>query len=151
MKHKKGSIVIVAVFVLLTAALAVIHLTTREQVPEGSLAVSYNGQIRYIDVDSLDLIEVSGTVVNGKGEEKEVREQGIAVSDVLRAAGVEPAAISGVTVTADDEFSAELSADEINEDGKAYLTEDEEALTLIVFGDSNSKRRVHNVVKMGVY
>lgn len=151
MKHRKGIIGIIAVLVLLTATLAVIHLNTREKVPEGSLAISYGGKVHYMDIDSQDLIEVSGTVVNGKGEEKEVHEQGIAVSDVLRAVEIDPATISGVTVTADDEFSAKLSADEINENGKAYLTDDGEAMTLIVFGDSNSKRRIHNVVKIDAY
>ena len=151
MKHKKSIVGILAALVLLTAALAIIHLTTRDHVPEGSLAISYNGKVHYVETDSLDLIEVSGTVVNGKGEEKEVHEQGAAISDVLRIAGIDLEKIGGVTVTAADEFSAELSADEINEDGKAYLTDDGESMTLIVFGDSNSKRRVHNVVKMNVY
>ena len=150
MNHKKSIIGIIAALVLLTAVFTVIHLTTRSRVPEGSLAINYNGKVCYVEIDSKDLIEVRGTVVNGKGEEKEVHEQGIAVSDVLRAAGIDLTAISGVTVTADDEFSAELSADEVNEDGKAYLTDDGETMTLIVFGDSNSKRRIHNVVSLTV-
>lgn len=151
MKHKKAIIGIIAVLVLLTAILAVIHLSTRDQVPEGSLAINYSGKVHYIDLGSQDLVEVNGTVINGKGEVKEVHEQGIAVSDMLRAAGIDPVAIESVTVTADDEFSAELSAEEINEDGKAYLTDDGEAINLVVFGDSNSKRRIHNVVKIEVY
>ena len=151
MKHKKVVLGIIAVLVLLTAVLAVVHLSTRDKVPEGSLMINYNGESRYIRVDELDLVEVSGTVVNGKGEEKEVREQGIAVSDVLIAAGIDPTAVSGVTVTAADGFAAELSGDEVNEAGKAFLTDDGEEATLIVFGDSNSKRRVHNATKLDVY
>ena len=151
MKYKKVAFGIIAVLILLTVVLAAVHLNTRDKVPERSLMISYKGESRYIQIEELNLVEVSGTVINGKGEEKEVCEQGIAVSDVLQAAGIDPSAIGGVTVTADDAFSAELSAAEINEDGKAYLTDDGEAVTLIVFGDPNSKRKVHNVVGLRVY
>ena len=151
MNYKKAAFGIIAVLILMTAVLAAVHLNTREKAPEGSLMISYKGENRYIQIEELNLVKVSGTVVNGKGEEKEICEQGIAVSDVLQAAGIELTAIGGVTVTADDEFSAELSAAEIREDGKAYLTDDGEAVTLIIFGDPNSKRRVHNVVSLRVY
>ena len=54
-------------------------------------------------------------------------------------------------MTADDEFSAELSGDEVNEAGKAYLVgEDDGSMRLVVFGDSNAKRNVRNVVSVEI-
>ena len=113
--------------------------------------VNYQGKTTYIELDKLTTVEVSGTIVNGKGEEKTVHEQGVSVADVLRAADIDPAAITGVSVTASDEFSADLSAEEVNEAGKAFLSEDGEGgMKLIVFGDPNSKRNVRDVVKLDV-
>lgn len=133
---------------LVTAVLAAVVLGGREKLPERSLLVTFRGAERLVDLDSLTLRPVSGTVINGKGEEKEVSGQGLDLSQLLQAAGIDPAAVSAVTVTADDAFSARLSGEEVNEDGKAVLTDDGEELTLIVFGDTNSKRRVHNVVRI---
>ena len=151
MKQKKLIIGILAILVLLTAVLALIHFNTRAQVPEGALMVNYQGKSAYIELNKLTMAEVSGTVVNGKGEEKQINEQGVGIADVLQAAGIDPAAVGGVTVTAADEFSAELSAEEVTDTGKAFLVEDGEgSVKLIVFGDSNAKRNVRDVVKLDV-
>ena len=89
--------------------------------------------------------------MNGKGEEKEINEQGTALIDVLREAGVNLSSFAGVTVTAADGYSALLCVDEILENGKVYLVDDGTGgLKLIVFGDSDSKRNVRNVIKIDV-
>lgn len=151
MKQKKLIIGILAILVLVTAALAIVHFHTRDQVPEGALMLNYQGKTTYVELNELAMEEVSGTIVNGKGEEKTINEQGVSIADVLRAAGIDPAAITGVTITAADEFSADLSAEEVNDAGKAFLAEDGEGgMRLIVFGDSNSKRNVRHVVKLDV-
>ena len=68
------------------------------------------------------------------------------MADVLTEAGFDPADAGSVKVTAADEFSAELSGGEVNEDGKAYLvSEDDGSMRLVVFGDSNAKRKVIDV------
>ena len=145
-KQSKLIVIIVAVLLVLTAALTVLHLTTREQVPEGALAVHVGENVSYVDLASLQTEAVSGTVINGKGEAMEVSAQGVEVAELLRTAGVDPTAIGSVTITAADEFSAVLSGDEVNEEGKAYLAEDEDgSMKLIVFGDENMKRNVRNV------
>ena len=72
---------------------------------------------------------------------------------LLKAAGVSISEGSKITVTSEDNYSAELTGAEVLESGKVYvaLTADGEALEgieggqgaqLIVFGDSNQKRAV---------
>ena len=145
-KQSKLIVIIIAVLLVLTAALTVLHLSTREQVPEGALAVHVGENVSYVDLSSLQTEAVSGTVINGKGEAMEVNAQGVEVAELLRTAGVDLTAIGSVTITASDEFSAVLSGNEVNEEGKAYLAEDEDgSMKLIVFGDGNMKRNVRNV------
>jgi len=113
--------------------------------------VNYGEKTVYIEMDTLAKIKINGTIVNGKGEQKEVDEIGVPLADILNAAGIDPAEVNVVTVSADDEFSAEISGEEIQEEGKAYLADDgEDGMRLIVFGDSDSKRNVRTVVKLDV-
>ena len=150
-KQSKIIIAVLAVLILAVALLAVVHFHTRETVPEGALAVHAGENVSYVEVEKLALVPVQGTVINGKGEETEVNEQGVALCDVLRAAKLDPEAVGAVTVTASDEFSAKLSGAELNEAGKAYLVPGDDGLQLIVFGDENMKRNVRDVVSVDVH
>lgn len=133
---KKRVLTVIAVLTLLTAALAVIHLTTRTPEVEGAVIV--NGKI--LMIDDLSLSSVKGTVVNGKGEEIAIDAQGIALSALC---GPD---FSTAVVTASDEYRAEISA---SESQNAYLIlRDDNSLQLIVFGDENLKRCVKNVVRI---
>jgi hypothetical protein len=70
---------------------------------------------------------------------------------VLAAAGVDSQAVQNVEALADDEYSAQLTGDEIREPAKVYLAKEEDgSMKLIVFGDSNMKRNVRNIVKLVV-
>lgn len=133
---KKRVLTVIAVLTLLTAALAVIHLTTRTPEVEGAVIV--NGKT--VMIDSLSLSSVKGTVVNGKGEKIAIDAQGIALTEVC---GLD---FSTATVTASDEYRAEISA---SESQNAYLIlRDDNSLQLIVFGVENLKRCVKNVVRI---
>ncbi len=122
--------------VLLTAVFAVIHLTTRTSDIDGEILV--NGES--VKIADLQMSTVEGTVVNGKGEEKQIDSQGLPLSQVCTEE------FETVTVTASDEYHAVVAADEIQ---NAYLILDDEGnLRLIVFGDENSKRDVKNVVRI---
>lgn len=151
---KKGSKIIIAVIaalIALTAVFAIIHSAARTEVPDGALLVSCGGEKKYVDLASLDTVSVRGSVVNGKGEKSDVNTQGVPLADVIENAGFDPNGAVTVKVTADDEFSAELSGDELNEEGKAYLVgENDGSVRLVVFGDSNAKRNVRNVVSVEV-
>ena len=117
----------------LTAILAVIHLTTRTPDTEGAILV--NGES--VQISDIKMSQVSGTVVNGKGEEKQIDAQGVSISDLC-------GDFSTASVTASDEYSAEVKSGD-----DAYLIlSDDGSLRLIVFGDKNAKRDVKNVVRI---
>lgn len=150
---KKKDLIIAFVLVLAAALIAVIYLNGRNQTPQGSLAVLYENSEKLLNPFSLPLSEVRGTTVNGKGEEKEISEEGVSVKDVLTLAGIKD--FSNVRVVSSDEYAAELKAEEFISDHFAFLIRDasddgSESIRLIVFGDSNSKRQVKDVVRIEV-
>ena len=150
-KSTKIIMTAIAALIALTAVFAIIHSAARTEVPDGALLVSCGGEKKYVDLTSLDTVSVRGSVVNGKGEKSDVNTQGVPLADVIENAGFDPNGAVTVKVTADDEFSAELSGDELNEDGKAYLvSEDDGSMRLVVFGDSNAGRNVRNVVSVEI-
>ena len=120
---------------LVTAILALVHLTTRTPEVEGSILI--NGEA--VDIASLDLEQVTGTIVNGKGEEKQIDAQGINIAKLF------DSDYDSITITASDEYSAVVNADETD---NAYLILDDDNPGLVVFGDSNSKRCVRDVVRI---
>ena len=139
MKNRK-LIILTIVLLILAAALAVLHLSSRETVAENSVQLSADGKIHEISLSDLSLTAISGVRVNGKGEQIPVDGKGISLTDLLRKYNVN--AYSKVTVVSDDSYSAEVSADEA--ENANFLVEDGQ-LRLVVFGDSNSKRSVSNV------
>ena len=140
MKQKKLILIILAALLLLTAALAILHLSTRDKVPEGALMVTFDGKTSYVEVDKLPLTEVFGTVTNGKGEEKTIEGQGVPLFSIL------DGEFQTATVSAADEYTATVGA----EDGEnAFLIlSDDGSVRLVVFGDTNAKRDVKQVVKV---
>lgn len=140
---KYGVFAFILVLVLVTGIAAWFHLTTREEVAAGTLLITAGGEEKTVKLSELPYTQVSGVRVNGKGESIPVEGPGIALKDLLNAGSC-----SKVTVVADDSYSAELTAEEVAEDGKAYLLLDEDTLRLVVFGDENSKRSITNVVQI---
>ena len=143
---KKTKIILIALLVI-TVLAAGIYLATRAQVPENALAVEYGGKTHYSDLEGIRLTEIHGERVNGKGEVKPVDGMGIPLHGLLTWTLGKSFTCESVTVTASDGVSAEISADELAEEGKVVLLLDEEdgSLQLIVFGDENSKRSVKQV------
>lgn len=150
-KSTKIIMAAIAALIALTAVLAVIHSAARTEVPDGALLVSCGGEKKYVDLNSFNAVPVQGSVINGKGEKSYIDTQGVPLADVIKGAGFDPNNAAAVRVTADDEFSVELSGDELNEEGKAYLVgENDGSVRLVVFGDSNAKRNVRNVVSVEI-
>ena len=143
---KKYLIWLIAAIAVLTAILAAVHLSRREAPARGALLVKAGGQTVTVAEKDLTLVPVEGTTVNGKGEEKQISGEGVALREVLAQAGVRDAA--QVTVFADDEYSAVVTADELAEDGRVWLLYTGEGYRLIVFGDKNAKRDVKNVARI---
>ena len=141
MKSRKWFVAIVAALILVTVILAIIHLTARDNIPDGMVLFNNHGEISYIDPELLSLTDVTGSTVNGKGEEKQIEAKGVPLDTVT---GTE---LDTVTVTADDAYAAQVGVDELD---RAYLILDDGALRLIVFGDTNAKRDVKNIVEIDV-
>ena len=138
--------VLIATLIVFTILFGALHLSTREEVPSNALQINAGDETYMVDITKLDYEQVTGIRVNGKGEELPVDAPGILLKKIL-----EQVNISGfckVTVIADDSYKVEVTAEEVDEDGKVYLLYEEETLRLIVFGDKNSKRSVSNVVQM---
>lgn len=145
LKHKV--VIVMAVLLILTVIAAVFHLRTRENIAEGTLLVTVGDASGYLDISEFSYIHVTGVRMNGKGEEIPVDAPGIPLSQVLQM--VSAAEYETVMVISDDSYQAELSAEETTDETKAYLiADDEKRLRLVVFGDTNSKRSVTNVVQI---
>lgn len=119
----------------MTAVLAVLHLTMRTPDTKGLILI--NGEA--VQISGFDFSRICGTLVNGKGEEKQIDAQGILLSE---ACGKE---FDSATVTASDEYSAVVEKQDLK---NAYLVEDDGSLQLVVFGDENAKRNVRNVARI---
>lgn len=147
---KNSSLKIVIGLVLLVIVLAGIHFAVRQPEEAGAIQVTVDGKTVSVPLSKLPLQDVSGTAVNGKGEEKAVEGRGAPVSDVLTQAGVDLSAIRQIRVVAADEFSAILTVQEATEEGRAYLLQEEgeERPRLVVFGDPDSRRRVKDVARI---
>lgn len=146
---KKSKVVfLILILVVLTGVLSIIHLTTRNKVGDYEVQLTYKDKTYSVEYKKLNLEQVTGTRVNGKGEEKKVEAPGILLREVLEEKGIEE--YSKVTVVSDDAYSAQIAVEEIKEEEKAYLLLEEEELRLVVFGDENSKRSVSNVKQIVV-
>lgn len=136
------------ILMAITACVAVIYLLTRPQIPERTIRLAYNGKVVDMDISALPLETVKGSLVNGKGEVREIETEGCLLSAVLEKAFGSLAGVSKATVVAADEFSAEVTAEEWGQAGKVYLTFEDDAVQLVVFGDANSKRNVRDVERI---
>lgn len=145
MKTSKA-LALILVLLLLSGIAAWFHLSSREEVTEGTVQITVNGDVQTVKLSDLTYEPVSGVRVNGKGESIPVEGDGISVKNLLETRKV--GSCTKVTVISDDSYSAELTAEEIAEDGKAYLLLDEAYLRLVVFGDHNSKRSVSKIVQI---
>ena len=146
---KKSKVLfLILLLVVLTGVLSVVHLTTRNKVGADEVQLTYKDKTYSVEYKKLDLEQVTGTRVNGKGEEKKVEASGILLRKLLEEKNIEE--YSQVTVVSDDSYSAKIAAEEIKEEEKAYLLLQEEELRLVVFGDENSKRSVSNVKQIVV-
>lgn len=145
MKKNKLTAIILIVLIVLTAVFAIVHLSTRQQETENAIQVVCGDETITVSLWDLSLVRVTGTIVTGKGEEREMDGMAVSVAHLLEQAG---AAVNDVTVTASDEYSVSLSAEEVAADNKAWLFFEDDSFRLIVFGDTDSKRNVKNVVRI---
>ncbi len=143
MKQKKWTYLMIFVLLLATACFACLHFMRRPNVPENSLLVIGQGKEVTVLIEKLPHMKAEGVLVNGKGEEKEVSEDAVVLTEVLKAAGIDQDSVSSITLTASDEYSASYGIDEAE---RVFFVQDEEhQISAFIFGDPNAKRRIHDV------
>ena len=154
MKNKYTYLVVIAaLFVAVAASIASAVITMMKMPPKGSITIVYDGKENIFDPAKAATVDVSGTILNAKGDKKDVSAKGFLLKDAITTAGIKDADFISATVTSSDSFTANLTFNEIAETGKVYLTEDtsdkgEKFLRLVVFGDNDSTRQIKNVVRI---
>jgi len=151
MKQKRIILVIIIILAAAAAVLAVLHLSKNKPVEQGQAEIIRQNQKWLLGAADIAKVSVKGELVNGKGESVRIDAKGIALADALSSAGIDPAEVAVLKITSQDEYSAEISGEELLEPEKVYLIcEDDGTFTLVVFGDSNSKRKVKEVARIEV-
>ena len=140
--NKKLLIFIIIALLVITAGTAWWYLSSLKETPEHSIVVVSGGKEEVIDIDKMSLVDFTGTTVNGKGDKKEIKGQGIKLSDVFNVSDYTEA-----SVIADDAYAAVVKKDEMDQ---AWLQIEEGEARLIVFGDTDSKRNVKHVVRIEI-
>lgn len=146
MKSRKRMLVI-PIALLLFIILVVLHLSTRVSPHTGFIIVEHGAEKTEFSIDQLETSLVSGTVFNGKGEKKTIEGPGVQLSSLLNKAGI--VSFQTVTVIAEDEYNAVVTAAEVLETDRVNLIiQDDGSVRLIVFGDSDSRRNVSDVARL---
>ncbi len=145
MKSRKVMIFI-GILIALTVITTILHLSTREEVPEHSVKVTTSEKEITLDIMSMEHESVTGIRINGKGEEIPVEGEGIKVQQLLESLDIRE--YSKVRIVSDDSYEAQVTKEEVMEKHKVYFLLEEDTLRLVVFGDTNSKRSVSHVVQI---
>ncbi|MBR4026333.1 MAG: hypothetical protein IKJ01_02075 [Lachnospiraceae bacterium] len=140
--------IFLSIIVVLAIIFGVRHFQMREDIPENTLQIETKEETYLVDITQLSYKQVTGTRVNGKGEEKQVEGQGILLKELFFQQNISD--FSKAIILADDSYQVEVTAEEIHQEEKVYLFYEENELRLIVFGDKDSKRSVSNVVEIKV-
>ena len=151
MRQKRISLLIILILAAAAALLAVLHLTGGRNVKQGKVEIIRKDKKWVLDESDIARIPVKGELVNGKGERINIDAKGSLLADLLTSAGIDPSETASLKITSRDEYSAEISGEELQEADKVYLiSEGDGTFTLVVFGDSNSKRKVKNAARIEV-
>lgn len=142
----------IAILLLITCIVAVIHINSQEEV---ACMVIRNGEQEIsVSFEDLRKAEFSGELVDGKGTVTAHSYTGILLKDLLSDKGINPAEITVLKVTSADNYSVEFAGEEIRADGMVYaavvadgqpiegIDPGTEGVQIIVFGDPNSRRCV---------
>ena len=103
---------------------------------KGSVKVRQGNDLtKTVDLTQQETTRVEGNTKDASGDVK-VDADGILVSDVLMAAGIESSWIGNISVESRDKNTVELTGTELNMANKAYLVaQDDGSWDLVVLGD----------------
>jgi len=151
-KFLKPKYICIAIVILLIIA-ALVNRGLSSVNKEG-VSIVAGGKTYTVTYTELSKGKFSGTLVNGKGEASDHEYVGLALNEVLSKKGVKISDSNVITVTAADNYEAEVSGKEVLEGTKIYIAIEadgkmiegidagKQGAQLIVFGDTNSKRCV---------
>ena len=140
---KKTLLIILAVLVVLAAVLAVIISKNQPQKAVSEVIIVQNGNQTKADLAKLDLTDVKATVTRANGKTLEIDAKGLELRKLLE----KYSGYTTLTVSAEDNYTAEIKADELQTEKNVYLIIGEENKPrLVVLSDSNAKRDVKNVL-----
>ena len=140
---KKTLLIILAALVVIAAILAVVVSKGQQKKSASEVIIIQNGKETKADISKLELTAVKASILRANGKTVEIDSKGIELKDLL-------AGYSGYTaaaVSAEDNYSAELSAEEIASDKNVYIILGEENKPrLVVLSDELAKRDIKNVL-----
>ena len=140
---KKTLLIILAVLVVLAAVLAVIISKNQPQKAVSEVIIVQNGNQTKVDLGKLDLTDIKATVTRANGKALEIDSKGLELRKLLE----KYSGYTTLTVSAEDNYTAEIKADELQTEKNVYLIIGEENKPrLVVLSDSNAKRDVKNVL-----
>ncbi|MBO4862127.1 MAG: hypothetical protein J5535_04435 [Firmicutes bacterium] len=142
---KKTLIIILAALVVIATVLAIIVSKNQPSKSVSEVIIMQGGKETKVDLGKLQLTDVKATVTRANGKTIEIDSKGIELKDLL----AEYRGFTTITVNAEDNYSAELKADELQTEKNVYLILGEENKPrLMVLSDSNAKRDVKNVLSL---
>lgn len=142
---------IAAVLIIIGVILAV---KVRGNAPDQSGLIIQNGEKTITcNWEDLNKAVFTGEIVNGKGEVSNHEYKGIELIELFNAKGIEIQEDTKITVTSEDNYSAEITGEEVMTGSKVYVAvvcdnemiesiEGNQGGQLVVYGDANSKRQV---------
>ncbi len=157
---KKKWIAIVLICVLVAATVGVgLYVRARQvaQEKQNAITLKAGGKEIVVAIKDLDKGAFEGETVNGKGERSAHAYRGVELLALLQEKGIDAAKITGVTAVSADQYTAELTGDEVRTPGRVYLAVEidsvkvsgidagADGVQMIVFGDENMRRSVRNL------
>ena len=126
-----------AILCLVLAAAVLVGCTAAK----GSVKVRQGKDLsKTVDLSELEPVPVQGTTLDASGKQVKVDAQGVLVSNVLLAAGIESSWIGEISVEGRDKSTVELTGSELNMANKAYLTLQEDgSWDLVVLGEDDGR------------
>lgn len=151
MKKKTILTVIAALLIVIGVMLAV---KVRTNAPDSAGLIIQNGEktitVRWEDINQTTF---TGEIVNGKGEVSNHEYKGIELIELFNVNGIVIKEDTKITVTSEDNYTAELTGEEVMTGSKVYVAvvcdnemiesiEGNQGGQLVVYGDANAKRQV---------
>lgn len=161
-KPKAWIVVLIAAVLVATGVLAAVHLLSSPPADGSAVVLRSGAKSVAVGLDRLDRTAFQGVLTNGKGESAAHAFRGIELRTVLAQEGFELSDGQTVVATAQDSYSATLTAAEVRTPGKVYLAVSEDGsplpglaegskgALLVVFGDPNAKRDVRMLATIEV-